>query len=121
MLQQEKSDDCVIGTGESHSVEEFLREAFDYAGLDRTELVKIDQRYFRTTETETLVADPSKARKELGWDPKITFKELVRIMVDADMEAVGLSPRGEGKAILLRNGLNPLDRALFSHTFCGME
>jgi len=121
MLQQEKPNDYVLGTGETHSVEEFLKEAFDYAGLGWREHVKTDQRYFRPTETEMLVAEASKARKKLGWNPKITFKELVRIMVDADMEAVGLSPHGEGKAILLRNGLNPLDRALFSHTFSGME
>ena len=121
MLQQEKPNDYIIGTGETHSVEEFLKEAFDYAGLDWKEHVKIDERYFRPTETENLVADPSKARKELGWNPKITFKELVRIMVDADMEAAGLKSPGEGKAILLRNKLNTLDSALFSHTFKGME
>lgn len=113
MLQQEKPDDYVIGTGESHSVQEFLEEAFDYAGLDWKEHVKIDKRYFRPTEVEVLVADPDKIKKEIGWNPKITFKELVRIMVDADMEAVGLSPLGEGKAILLRNGFNALDSALF--------
>lgn len=121
ILQQEKPDDYVIGTGECHSVEEFLKEAFDYAGLDWREHVEIDQRYFRPTETEMLVADPSKARKELGWNPRIAFKELVRIMVDADMKAIGLNPPGEGEAILLRNGLNTLDRALFSHTFRGEE
>ena len=121
MLQQEKPGDYVIGTGESHSVEEFLREAFDYSGLDWKERVKIDERYFRPTEVESLVADSAKARKELGWNPKITFKELVRIMVDADMEAAGLEPPGEGKAILLKNGLNTLDSALLSHTFKGIE
>ncbi len=121
MLQQEKPNDYVLGTGESHSVQEFLEEAFDYAGLDWKERVKIDQRYFRPTEVEVLVANPAKAKKELGWNPKVTFRELVRIMVDADMEAVGLSPLGEGRAILLRNGFNTLDSALFSHTFKGME
>jgi len=121
ILQQEKPDDYVIGTGECHSVEEFLKEAFDYAGLDWREHVKIDQRYFRPTEVELLEADPSKVNKELGWNPKITFKELVRIMVDADMEAVGLSPPGEGKAVLLNKGLNTLDSALLSHTFKVIE
>ncbi len=121
MLQQEKPNDYVIGTGESHSVEEFLKESFDYAGLDLKERVRIDQRYFRPTEVEVLIADATKAKKELGWNPKVTFKDLVRIMVDADMEAVGLSPRGEGKKILLRNGFNTLDNALLSHTFKGME
>lgn len=121
MLQQEKPDDYVMGTGECHSVEEFLGEAFGYAGLDWREYVKVDPRYFRPTEAELLLADSSKARKKLGWSPKITFKELVRIMVDADMEASGLSPVGEGKAILLRNGLNTFDRALLTRSFGGME
>ena len=121
MLQQEKPGDYVMGTGETHSVEEFLKEAFDYVGLDWKERVKIEQRYFRPTETETLIADSTKARKELGWNPKIAFKELVRIMVDADMEVVGLTPVGEGKAILQRNGLSTVDSALLSHTFKGME
>jgi GDPmannose 4,6-dehydratase len=116
MLQQEKPDDYVIGTGETHSVEEFLKEAFDYASLDWKERVKIDQRYFRPTEVEALIADSNKVKRELGWNPKITFKELVRIMVDADMEAAGLSPPGEGKAILLRSGLNTPDNAVFGHT-----
>ena len=68
-----------------------------------------------------LVADPNKAKKELGWKPKITFKDLVRIMVDADMEAIGLSPRGEGRAILVRKEFNVPDSALFSNTFKGIE
>ena len=121
MLQQKEPHDYVIGTGECHSVDEFLKEAFDYAGLDYREHVKIDQRYFRPTETKVVVADPSKAREKLGWKPKITFKELVRIMIDADMNAIGLSPPGEGKAILSKNGLNTFDRALLSHTYEGIE
>ena len=116
MLQQDKPDDYVMGTGECHSVKEFLEEAFRYVGLDWQEYVKIDPRYFRPTEAELLLAAPAKARKELGWEPKITFKELVRIMVDADMEAVGLKPIGEGKVILANHGLNTADRALLSST-----
>jgi len=112
MLQQDKPDDYVIGTGETHSVKEFLVESFAYAGLDWQEYVKIDPRYFRPLEVELLVADASKAEKELGWKPKVTFKELVRIMVDADMEAAGLKPRGEGKKILTKYGMNSIDRAL---------
>ena len=100
MLQQDRPDDFVIGTGETHSVQEFLDEAFEYVDLDPEEYVEIDQRYFRPTEVEFLLADPSKARKELGWEPKVAFKELVRIMVDADMEAIGLKPIGEGKRIM---------------------
>ena len=111
MLQQDEPDDYVIGTGECHSVKEFLEEAFAYQGLDWEQCVRIDSRYFRPTEVELLVADPTKARDKLGWQPKVTFKELVRIMVDADMEAIGLKPPGEGKAILARHRLNTVDRA----------
>jgi len=100
MLQQEKPDDYVVGTGEAHSVKEFLEEAFFYVNLDWQRYVEIDPRYFRPCEVNFLLADASKARERLGWEPKITFRELVKIMVDADMEATGLEPVGEGKAIL---------------------
>jgi len=112
MLQQKKPSDYVIGTGETHSVKEFLIEAFDYAGLDWQEYVKIDPRYFRPLEVGMLIADASKARKELGWEPKVTFKDLVKIMVDADLRAIGLKPPGKGDKILRRNGMNTIDRAL---------
>ena len=111
MLQQENPGDYVIGTGETHSVEEFLKEAFSYAGLDWKEHVKIDQRYFRPTEVEKLIANSTKARKELDWNPKIRFRELVRIMVDADMAAAGLTPIGEGIKNLLKKGLGNPDGA----------
>lgn len=100
ILQQEKADDYVIGTGEAHSVREFVEEAFAYVGLNWQEHVKIDSRYFRPLEVEHLLADPSKARGKLAWEPKVTFRDLVRIMVDADMEALGLNPPGAGKKIL---------------------
>jgi len=103
MLQQDKPEDYVIGTGEAHSVKEFLEEAFSYAELDWREYVEIDPRYLRPTEVEFLLADASKAVEKLGWAPKVTFKDLVRIMVDADLEAVGLEPLGEGKKILAKN------------------
>jgi len=112
MLQQDKPHDYVIGTGETHSVKEFLVEAFGYAGLDWQESVKMDARYLRPLEVETLIADSSRARKELGWSPKVTFEELVKIMVDADIEALGLKPRGEGKKILEKYGMSSVDRAL---------
>jgi len=120
MLQQEKPDDYVIGTGETHSVKEFVEEVFTYVGLDWEEYVRIDPRYFRPTETDVLIADASKARMRLGWEPKVTFKELVRIMVDADMQALELEPPGEGKVALEKHGLNVLDRALINPTG-GME
>ena len=100
ILQQDKPNDYAIGTGEAHSVREFLDEAFGYAGLDWHEFVKIDPRYFRPTEVDYLQANPSHARRELGWEPKVKFHELVRIMVDADLELVGESCPGEGKRIL---------------------
>ena len=100
MLQQDCPGDFVIGTGETHSVQEFLEETFAYVDLDWQEYVEIDPRYFRPTEVDVLLADASRAKEKLGWEPKVTFKELVRIMVDADMEAIGLEPIGEGKQIL---------------------
>ena len=100
MLQQETPKDYVIGTGESHTVREFLEEAFSYIGLNYQDYVRIDERYFRPTEVDYLLADPSKAKLELKWAPKIKFHELVRIMVDADLEFKGLPCPGEGKKIV---------------------
>lgn len=100
ILQQEKPDDFVIGTGETHSVQEFVDAAFRYAGLDRDEHVTIDQKYFRPTEVDVLVADPRKAEKKLGWKARVRFGDLVKIMVDADMRAFGLEPIGEGDRIV---------------------
>jgi len=106
MLQQDKPEDYVIGTGESHSVREFLEEAFSYAGLYWKDYVEIDPRYYRPTEVEFLLSDPSKARERLGWNPRVNFKDLIKIMVDADMELIGLDPEGEGKRILEDRGIN---------------
>jgi GDPmannose 4,6-dehydratase len=86
MLQQESPDDYVVATGETHSVREFLEEAFSYAGLDWHEHVVVDPKYFRPAEVDVLLGDASKARGVLGWRPQVTFKELVRLMVDADMD-----------------------------------
>jgi GDPmannose 4,6-dehydratase len=88
MLQQDSPDDYVIATGESHSVQEFLEEAFSYQGLDWRDHVEIDPRYFRPTEVDSLKGDASKAKKRLGWDPKVKFKDLVRLMVNADIQAL---------------------------------
>jgi GDPmannose 4,6-dehydratase len=100
MLQHEYADDFVIGTGESHSVREFLDEAFGYVELDWNEYVRIDPRYYRPTEVDYLLSDPGKAQRELGWEPRVFFKDLVRIMVDADLELAGLPSPGEGKKLL---------------------
>lgn len=88
MLQQKKADDYVIATGETHSVKEFLEEAFSYAKLDWKKYIETDKRYFRPTEVDLLLGDSFKARKVLEWKPKIKFKELVKMMVDNDMELV---------------------------------
>jgi GDPmannose 4,6-dehydratase len=85
MLQQDKSDDYVIATGETHSVKEFLDEVFGYLELDWKKYVEIDSKYYRPTEVDMLLGNASKAKKILGWKPKVGFKELARIMADADM------------------------------------
>ena len=87
MLQQEQPDDYVIATGETHSVRDFLDEAFSYAQLDWHEHVEIDPRYYRPTEVDVLLGDATKARQKLNWQPKVRFKDLVRMMVDADLRA----------------------------------
>jgi len=100
MLQAEGADDFVVATGEAHSVREFLDEAFGYVNLDWHDYVKIDPRYFRPNEVDYLQGDPGKARRMIGWEPRVLFKDLVRIMVDADMEFIGLQSKGEGRKIL---------------------
>lgn len=95
MLQHDKPDDYVIATGETHSVREFLEEAFKYVGLDYKKYVKFDERYLRPAEVDVLIGDASKAKKQLGWKPKTTFKELVKIMVDADVEELNRKLKGE--------------------------
>ncbi len=89
MLQQEQADDYVVATGETHSVQEFLEEAFGYVGLDWRKYVVVDPRYFRPAEVDLLLGDPGKAKQRLGWQPQVSFQELVRMMVDADMEGAG--------------------------------
>ena len=86
MLQAAEPDDYVLATGETHSVREFLDEAFGYAGLDWNDYVKIDERYFRPAEVDLLLGDASKAKEELSWEPSVRFPELVRMMVDHDRE-----------------------------------
>lgn len=100
ILQQEEPMDYVIGTGEAHTVREFLDEAFGYVGLDWHKYVEIDPRYFRPTEVDFLMADSSRAQKLLNWQPKVKFHDLVRIMVDADLELSGMKAPGEGKKVI---------------------
>ncbi len=100
MLQQDTPDDYVIATNETHTIREFLEEAFTHVGLKWEDYVETDPRYFRPAEVELLIGDPSKAKKQLGWAPKTTFKELVKIMVDADI--AGLQDKLDGKVQLSR-------------------
>jgi GDPmannose 4,6-dehydratase len=88
MLQQKQPGDYVIGTGETHSVGEFVEYAFEVAGLEFAKHVSVDKRLFRPSETNALQADPRKAKQVLGWEPAVNFRGLVNIMVDADLRAV---------------------------------
>ena len=99
MMQQPEPDDYVLATGETHSVREFLDVAFKYVGLDWQQYVEIDPRYFRPAEVDLLLGDSSKARKKLGWQPKVGFQELVRMMVDADLEQVHARVHGAGTSV----------------------
>jgi len=96
ILQQDKPDDYVVATGETHSVREFLEAAFSYAGLDWEDHVVVDPKYFRPAEVDVLLGDPRKAETVLGWKRRVGFQELVRLMVDADMEGDGLPVRPRG-------------------------
>jgi GDPmannose 4,6-dehydratase len=92
ILQQDRPGDYVIATGETRSVREFCEEAFACASLDWKDFVKVDPKYFRPAEVDLLLGDATKARRELGWTPRVTFRELVRLMVEADLESAGKHP-----------------------------
>lgn len=97
MLQQEKPGDYVIGTGESHSVKDFVEKVFAFAGIKNwQDYVEVDPRYYRPTEVESLIADASKAKRELGWEPKIKFEELAAKMAEHDFKKEGLKKNSEG-------------------------
>jgi GDPmannose 4,6-dehydratase len=93
MLQREEPEDYVIGTGVAHSVRELVETAFSHAGLDWSRYVRSDPAFMRPAEVDVLLADPSRARRELGWEPKVDFAGLVRMMVDADLGRHGARPR----------------------------
>jgi GDPmannose 4,6-dehydratase len=97
MLQQQEPDDYVVATGETHSIREFMDVAFGHVNLDWHNYVEFDPRYLRPAEVDLLVGDPTKAKQKLGWEPSVTFEELVKLMVDADLRAMGQdSPNGDG-------------------------
>ena len=85
MLQQDQADDYVMATNETHSVREFVQASFELLDLDWEEYVDYDQRYERPTEVDLLIGDPAKAKRQLNWEPKVRFKDLVKIMIDADL------------------------------------
>lgn len=97
MLQQEQPDDYVVATGETHSVKEFLDLAFGYVNLAWQDYVEFDERYLRPTEVDLLIGDPAKAKQKLGWEPSVTFSELVHLMVEADLNALGLGSTQKDK------------------------
>ncbi|MEJ1931083.1 GDP-mannose 4,6-dehydratase [Nostoc sp. NIES-2111] len=100
MLQQEQPDDYVIATGETHSVREFLELAFNHVNLNWEDYVEFDDRYLRPAEVDLLIGDPTKAKQKLGWKPSVTFEELVALMVEADLQALGqTSPNGHGSLL----------------------
>jgi GDPmannose 4,6-dehydratase len=102
MLQQPRGDDFVIATGEAHSVRELCEAAFGHVGLDYRQHVEVDPRYFRPTEVDSLLGDPSKAVKALGWKPRTSFKALVALMMDADVKLAEREQRaGAGPAVSL--------------------
>jgi GDPmannose 4,6-dehydratase len=95
MLQQEKAEDYVVATGETHTVQEFLDVSFARAGLDPKKHVAFDERYLRPAEVDLLIGDASKAKKKLGWEPKVKFKQLAEIMVDADIRLLAEERAGQ--------------------------
>ena len=112
ILQQKKPDDFILSTNETHSVEEFVKEAFSYLELDWKKYVKTDKKYHRVLEVDILRGDSSKATKKFGWKPKIKFKELVKIMMDADLERWKMWQKGEKFAWDAPNYINE-EKTLF--------
>ena len=106
MLQSDEPQDFAIGTGKNYSVKEFVKAAFEYAGLDYKDFVKLDKRYLRPIEVDELKADPSKAANILGWKPEIYLDDLISIMVDEDMESIGMDPIGKGKNLIESNDMD---------------
>ncbi|MBW4420806.1 MAG: GDP-mannose 4,6-dehydratase [Myxacorys californica WJT36-NPBG1] len=115
MLQQDQADDYVVATGETHSVQEFLTLAFGRVNLDWQDYVEFDERYLRPTEVDLLIGDPAKAKQKLGWEPSVTFEELVHLMVDADLRALGL------ETLPSANGNHSTDYATVRQSLAGIS
>ncbi|GJD23295.1 GDP-D-mannose 4,6-dehydratase [Rivularia sp. IAM M-261] len=105
MLQQDVPDDYVVATGETHSVQEFLEIAFGYVNLNWENYVEFDARYLRPTEVDLLIGDATKAKQKLSWEPSVSFEQLVKLMVEADLQALGLVPNEEGLSSALDNAI----------------
>ena len=104
MLQQNEPDDYVVATGETHAISEFLDICFNCVNLDWHDYVEFDERYLRPAEVDLLIGDPTKAKQKLGWEPSVTFEQLVALMVEADLRALGLaSPNGESSQLVEDN------------------
>lgn len=103
MLQQEQPDDYVVATGETHAVSEFLEVAFRYVNLNWQDYVEFDDRYLRPAEVDLLIGDPGKAKQKLGWEPSVTFEQLVQLMVTADMQALGLISVNGGREVTVKD------------------
>ncbi|MBP7055371.1 MAG: GDP-mannose 4,6-dehydratase [Candidatus Omnitrophica bacterium] len=114
MMQHDRPDDYVLGTGETHSLKELLENAFGYVNEDWKKYVEIDARYFRPTEVENLRANSAKAKKTFGWSPKIKFPELIQIMVDYDFLFLGMEPPGKGFELLKQQNLAWTDHTLLN-------
>jgi GDPmannose 4,6-dehydratase len=104
MLQQAEPDDYVLATGKTHSIRELLEVAFSTVGLDWEKHVEVDPKFFRPAEVDHLCGDATKAREKLGWEPQVTFEELIKMMVEADLEAVQRSENLYAAAASARNG-----------------
>ena len=91
MLQQDEPDDYVVATGETHAISEFLSIAFEHVNLNWQDYVEFDPRYLRPAEVDLLIGDPTKAKKHLGWEPSVSFEGLVKLMVEADLNAIGIN------------------------------
>ncbi|NDJ17175.1 GDP-mannose 4,6-dehydratase [Myxacorys almedinensis] len=115
MLQQDRADDYVVATGETHSVQEFLTIAFGRVNLDWQAYVEFDERYLRPTEVDLLIGNPAKAKQKLGWEPSVTFEELVHLMVDADLRALGLKTSANS------NGEHSTDYATVRQSLAGIS
>jgi len=121
ILQLNKPEDIVLGTGVSYSVEDFLRFSFEYVNLNWEDYVKIDSKYLRPSEVENLESNPSKAKRLIGWSPKVLAPDLAKIMIDHDMRILDLEPPNHSEEILNSNGFEWVTESIMSSVFSGVQ